>query len=172
MDETTVDSTATRARTDSPETGGGDGTAESGAWDVKADTPNEAPVVPETKKARIVLPIGATITDPKNNGNEKLPDEAFLLFEEQSVVIEVPDGTPLVSTGTPNNKASKGTETKATIGTRIVPALGAEIRLPACTLWKPLTDNSLRDLAAGTVVKTEVDGAQIMILEEVAVKGF
>ena len=172
MDETTEDSTAVRAHTDSPETGGGNGAAKPDAEVAKTDTLKEAPAVPETKKARIVLPIGATITDPQNGGSEKLPDEAFLLFEDQSVVIEVPEGTPLVSTATAGIKASKGTETKATIGTRIVPGVGAEIRLPNCTLWKPLTDGSLRDLAAGTVVKTEADGAQIMILEEVAVKGF
>lgn len=172
MNETTEDSTATRAHADSPATDGTDGAAKPDAGVVRADTPKDAPVVPDTKKPHIVLPIGATITDPQNGGSEKLPDEAFLLFEEQNVVIEVPAGTSLTSAATADNKASKGTEMKATIGTRIVPEVGAEIRLPACTLWKAFTDDSRRDLAAGTVVKTEPDGAQIMILLEVAIKGF
>jgi hypothetical protein len=172
MNETTEDSTTTRAHADSPATDGTDGAAKPDDGVVRADTPRDAPVVPDTKKPHIVLPIGATITDPQNGGSEKLPDEAFLLFEEQNVVIEVPAGTSLTSAATADNKASKGTEMKATIGTRIVPEVGAEIRLPACTLWKAFTDDSRRDLAAGTVVKTEPDGAQIMILLEVAIKGF
>lgn len=156
---------------DSTATAGGTGGAEAGA--AKAYEANAAaPPVPATKKARIVLPINASITNAQGDVIDKLTAEAFLLFEGQNVVVEVPDGTPLTSTATPDNKASRGTETKATIGTRIVPALGAEIRLPACTLWKSFSDGSLTDLPAGTVVKTLVGGSQLVILEEVAVKGF
>jgi len=162
MDDYKKDSTAAAT---------GTGGAEAGA--AKAYEANAAaPPVPATKKARIVLPVNASITDAQGNVIDKLTTEAFLLFEGQNVVVEVPDGTPLTSTATPDNKASKGTETKATIGTRIVPALGAEIRLPACTLWKSFSDGSLTDLPAGTVVKTAVGGSQLVILEEVAVKGF
>jgi hypothetical protein len=172
MNEKIEDSTATRTAVNSPETGKEAATSDTHAGLATATETAEPPSVPETKKARIVLPINATIFDWQGNEIDKLPDEAFLLFEDQIVVIEVPEGTPLISTAAAGIKASKGTETKATIGTRIVPTLGAEIRLPACTLWKPLTDGSLRELDAGTVVKTAIDGSQIVILEDVAVKGF
>lgn len=174
MNDYKKDSTATATGTGSGATGAAAAaeTTNPDAGLTKADEANAAPTVPETKKAHIVLPIDASITYPQGNVLDTLTAEAFLLFEGQNVVIEVPDGTPLASTATPDNKASRNTETKATIGTRVVPALGAEIRLPACTLWKPFADGSLTDLPAGTVVKTAVSGAQLVILEEVGVRGF